>query len=228
MNHGDSFHNGSENLELQRKNRYGTTDGSAAPPKESGSDSPSTLTRESFSIQSGETFSDQIRETSGQQTEESPSDARPEERSYTEVYAGRVAERTEPYEPGQFGNTASDSTGEPFGYSAEGGTAYYGEDPTSPSYAETANEKGNKEKFNLASLILGIASFAGNLICLSCLTPVTSILAIVFGCMGRVGGKFEAKGLTGFILGIAYWGVMLLLFVFMVLLVIFSEPEFYY
>ena len=228
MNHGDSFHNGSENLELQRKNRYGVMEKSAEPPKDPGSDSSSDQTHEAFSIQSGEIFSDQPREASGRQIEESPADVRPEERSYTEVYAGRVAERTEPYEPGQFGNTSSNGTGGPFGYSAEGGTAYYGADPTAPPYAETANEKGNKEKFNLASLILGIASFAGNLICLFCLTPVTAILAIVFGCMGRVGGKFEAKGLTGFILGIAYWGVMLLLFVFMVLIVIFSEPEFYY
>ena len=78
------------------------------------------------------------------------------------------------------------------------------------------DQSNRAEKFNLASLILGIASFAGNLCCLTCLTPFSAILAIIFGCMGRIEGRFRAKGLAGMILGIAYLALILLMLLYIV------------
>lgn len=151
-----------------------------------------------------------------------------QERSYTNIYARRVAARTTPTEPGFFGNTPDISQGLPYYGDTEGGDGYgteiaYGTITAAYGSEEDANEtveRERKNKFNLASLILGIASFAGNMVCLTILTPITAILAIIFGCMGRVGGKFQQKGLVGMVLGIVYCGLMLLLLVFIILVAV--------
>jgi hypothetical protein len=161
------------------------------------------------------------------------------ERSYVDLYARRTALRTEPTEPGVYSNTPDMSVGVP----------YYGEsDPfpsqsaqksnyntpaaVSPSQAYTSEdfpnedaERAHKGKFNMAAFILGIASFAGNMVCLTCLTPITAILAIIFGCVGRINGKFEQKGLIGMVLGIVYCGLTLLLLLFFLLVGLMTAGE---
>jgi hypothetical protein len=147
----------------------------------------------------------------------------PAERDYTNIYARRTAERTEETPPGHYSNTPDPAEGLPYyGDMTEGtaGRAKVSPDYACSAYADETAEAVHKNKFNIASLILGIASFAGNLLCLSCLTPITAILAIIFGCMGRVSGKFEQKGLTGFILGIVYCALAVLLFLFVFIIAI--------
>jgi hypothetical protein len=109
------------------------------------------------------------------------------------------------------------------------GRAKVSPDYASSAYADETAEAVHKNKFNIASLILGIASFAGNLLCLSCLTPITAILAIVFGCKGRVAGKFDQQGLVGFVMGIVYLALILLgiLFIFLAAFIsVMSEATF--
>lgn len=253
MNNGDSFHNGSENLELQLKNRRGpseeTADASAAEPTES----PAALPAESTPAASPEApkppvapspVYDPTQEitaphkrpyvniyaagagisySAGSRPQAAAPVTPPAERGYTNIYARRTAERTEETPPGHFSNTPDPAEGLPYYEDMTESAA--GRAKVSPVYASSAYsdetaEAVHKNKFNIASLILGIASFAGNLLCLTCLTPITAILAIIFGCMGRVSGKFEQKGLTGFILGIVYWALAVLLFLFVFILAI--------
>ena len=165
-----------------------------------------------------------------------------EERNYTAVYARRVANRTETSERGSYSNTPDMTEGIPYyadtelppsgSSSASHGPATGGYTPpaygtssakrpasaySSEDYADEDAERAHKKRYNITALILGIASFAGNMVCLTCLTPITAILAIIFGCVGRIGGKFEQKGLTGFVLGIAYCGILVLGFLFLLM-----------
>lgn len=161
-----------------------------------------------------------------------------EERNYTAVYARRVANRAETGERGSYSNTPDMTEGIPYYADTElppsGSSPSVGHPPSGASsagsvsppiasayssedYADEDAERAHKKRYNITALILGIASFAGNMVCLTCLTPITAILAIIFGCVGRVGGKFEQKGLTGFVLGIAYCGIMVLGFLFLLM-----------
>ena len=138
MNNGDSFHNGQENLELQKKNLLGN------------------------------------QEDSAEEMAKAPSADIPD------------------------------------------GIPYYDDAGTVSRPTADAAEVARKSKLNIASLVLGIASFAGNVLCLTCLTPVAAILAIVFGCIGRVEGRFDQKGLIGMILGIVYCAITLLSLLFFI------------
>jgi hypothetical protein len=205
MNNGDSFHNGPENLELQTKNMI-------APPKV---ETPQE-TAEDLNLPPHQRPYVNIYDTSNRQTctaggKEAIEKARnatrpplPEQRGYTNIYAQRVAERTEATAPSQYGNGDV--------------SPYYGDSPAAAAYdaedADDADIIARKNKFNLASMILGIASFAGNVCCLTCLTPITAILAIVFACVGRIAGKFESKGLVGFVMGIVYCALMILVILY--------------
>lgn len=165
MNNGDSFHNGPENLELQRKNRLGIQD----LPSDSAAGNP------------------------------------------TDSTPPPIAPITHSIESATVVGTKNNI-----------GTPYYESPTANPAYAfgdgeGEAEQLQRKNKFNVASLVLGISSFAGNLVCLFCLTPIAAILAIVFGCMGRVGGKFNSKGLVGMILGIVYFVLFFLLFALVIL-----------
>ncbi len=156
MNNGDSFHNGAENLELQRKNRLGEK-------------------------------TDAEKATANTSPTASASNANP-----THLHTG-------------------------FSTESKNGIPYYGDETADASpyqdYTVDPAVMVRKNRFNVASLVLGIASLAGNFCCLTCLTPIAAILAIIFGCVGRINGRFEKKGLIGMVLGIVYWGLLILFIV---------------
>ena len=266
MSNGSSFHNGSDNLELQKRNRLGiyddhpseeapasestasaadtgtSTDGATVPttPQHSrakplGKD-PSLLApheRPYVNIYAPHGLS-----YPGGKPAPEPTLPPPEQRTYTNIYARRVAERPAETERGIYSNTpvsteniSSETT--TFESIPTEGIPYYGDLPEKNSrkaavaydtedYPDESTQYDRKNKFNVAALILGIASFAANLCCLTIFTPVTAILAIVFGCKGRVAGKFEQKGVVGFVLGIVYLSLILLLILFIVFVALIS------
>jgi hypothetical protein len=146
-----------------------------------------------------------------------------------------VAERTADTERGTYSNTPATAGGIP-----TEGIPYYEDLPekntASASFTydaaycpDESAQQERKKKFNVAALILGIASFAANLCCLTLFTPITAILAIVFGCKGRVAGKFDQQGLVGFVMGIVYLALILLgiLFIFLAAFIsVMSEATF--
>ena len=241
MSNGNSFHNGDDNLELQKRNRLGIYDedpsAESAPAENTVSDShapiphptakatpdgrdPSLLAPHerpyvSIYAPNGVTY------PTGKPTPAPPPTSL-NQRTYTNIYARRVAERPADTERGTYSNTPSRSDHIP-----TEGIPYYG-DPMSQDFsasvtydtadlADESAQRDRKKKINVASLILGIASFAANLCCLTLFTPITAILAIIFGCKGRVAGKFEQQGLVGFVMGIVYLSLILLgiLFIFL-------------
>ncbi|MBQ3507734.1 MAG: DUF4190 domain-containing protein, partial [Clostridia bacterium] len=226
MNNGDSFHNGAENLELQKRNRLGDesgTDQKAAKVSHSAFSDDKSPYGSSYSsvnlpphkrpyisiyAQNGGVSYPQDSRKIIDHAEGRENQTAPEQRNYTNIYAQRVAERNEAYRPGEYSNTPNPAHPQS-GFSSESknGIPYYGDETASPyqDYSVDPAVIARKNKFNIASLVLGIVSLAGNLCCLTCLTPITAILAIIFGCVGRIGGRFEKKGLTGLILGIVYW-----------------------
>lgn len=187
MNNGDSFHNGPENLELQRQNRLGLYNQSSDPAGQNTSDAAGT---------SPSSSSGSIRVTAGT--------TGPAPRS-TPVSAASLV--------GSVGTKNAVQT------------PYYGDPVENSSGYDENEERAYRNKFNVASLALGISAFAGNLLCLFCLTPFAAILAIIFGCVGRVGGKFDGKGLTGLILGIVYFALFFLLIAFVILLAAMGEVD---
>lgn len=216
MDHGDSFHNGQENLELQRRNRLGNQEESAeeaakATPADTPAPSPQDVAhlpphkRPYVNIYATENQVTYPQDSHGilERTAEEKRQAPSEHRGYTNIYARRVAERDEPYRPGAYGNTPD-------------GIPYYDDAGTLSRPTADAAEVARKSKLNIASLVLGISSFAGNVFCLTCLTPVAAILAIVFGCIGRIEGRFDQKGLIGMILGIVYCAITLLATLFFI------------
>ena len=242
MSNGNSFHNGDDNLELQKRNRLGIYDensseetssedrtvsdsGSTATPpspkaKPAGKD-PSLLApheRPYVSIYAPHGISyPGVKPT----TESTPPP--PEQRTYTNIYARRVAERPADTERSTYSNTPATAESIP-----TEGIPYYedlpGKNSTAAPFtydaadcADESAQQERKKKFNVAALILGIASFAANLCCLTIFTPITAILAIIFGCKGRVAGKFDQQGLVGFVMGIVYLSLILLgiLFIFL-------------
>ncbi|MBQ4112384.1 MAG: DUF4190 domain-containing protein [Clostridia bacterium] len=240
MNNGDSFHNGSENLELQKQNRLGlseensteipspddqTCPAPASAPKpvlDAASSRLAPHERPYVNIYAGGAVS----YPGGRPTPATPPPP-PEKRNYTNIYAQRVAERPADTQPGVYSNTPLSEEGVPYYEDIPGGdsrstpvTTYDASD-----YADEEAALAHKRKINLASLILGIASFAANLLCLTCLTPITAILAIIFGCMGRVAGKFDQRGLVGFVLGVVYCSLMLLGILFIFLAVLLSATH---
>ncbi len=258
MNNGDSFHNGQDNLELQKKNRLGAQDGTVEPAdtqtkepasadgaKPASSEAPLYGTAPDgaslpphkrpyvniYAKDGGVTYPSGSREAMGR-AERKATETPPEQRTYTNIYAQRAAQRTEIYQPGQYGNTPAPSTVQVGSAPpTDDGTPYYGETADSASYqisdySDEAAERARKNKFNVASLILGIASFAGNMLCLTCLTPIAAILAIIFGCIGRMDGKFEQKGLIGFILGIVYCAILVLIFLLIFLTMLLAPDGF--
>ena len=254
MSNGNSFHNGDDNLELQRRNRLGIYDensseesspsdstvsdsgASATPPPPktipTGKD-PSLLApheRPYVNIYAPNT----ITYPTGKPSHEPPPTP-PEQRTYTNIYARRVAERTADTERGTYSNTPATAASIP-----TEGIPYYEDLPkkntASASFTydaadcpDESAQQERKKKFNVAALILGIASFAANLCCLTLFTPITAILAIVFGCKGRVAGKFDQQGLVGFVMGIVYLALILLgiLFIFLAAFIsVMSEATF--
>ncbi len=221
MNNGDSFHNGPENQEMQTKNMI-------APPKvETYQETADHLNLPAHQRPYVNIYDSSNRQscTAGgkeilEETRNASRILTPEQAGYTDIYNQRVADRSEPLDPSQFGN-------------GNGATPYYGDASSASPYdlpdEDEAAEIARKKKFNLASMILGISSFAGNVCCLTCLTPITAILAIIFGCVGRVGGKFESKGLVGLILGIIYCGLMILvvLYIFFVAMLMGTDESIY-
>lgn len=111
--------------------------------------------------------------------------------------------------------------------SVSGGIPHYGApgtySPYGGDYGETEQDS-RTDKYNMASLILGISSFAGNFCCLSCLTPFAAILAIIFGCLGRREGRFQTKGLVGMILGIVFLSLLILVTLWFMAVIILN-PE---
>ena len=91
---------------------------------------------------------------------------------------------------------------DPYGY------AIYGAPPP---------EKSPKEKFNLASLILGIASWAGLVLCCGCISPFTAIASIILAFMGKENGKFNGKAVAGIITSVIFL-VIFLFFIFILAL----------
>ena len=63
----------------------------------------------------------------------------------------------------------------------------------------------------IASLVLGILSFV--LICCCCVSPILSILAIVFAFVAKSknGGKMPGMATAGLVLGIVFWAVFIIL-----------------
>ena len=219
MSNQDSFHNGPENLELQTKNM------AAAPKVETYQETADHLNLPAHQRPYVNIYDSSNRQscTAGgkeilEETRNASRVLTPEQAGYTNVYNQRVADRSEPSDPGQFGNENNNGT-----------TPYYGDAPASLPYDTTDDDNSaefsRKKKLSLAALILGISSFAGNICCLTCLTPFTAILAIIFGCVGRIGGKFETKGLIGMILGIVYCGIMILLILYIVFIGMLMGPD---
>jgi len=112
------------------------------------------------------------------------SDPPPAETAETAYTAPAEPPKTE--SSGRIHTEASVSGGIPH-YGAPGTYSPYGGD-----YRETEQDS-RTDKYNMASLILGISSFAGNFCCLSCLTPFAAILAIIFGCLGRREGRSKPR-----------------------------------
>ena len=79
-------------------------------------------------------------------------------------------------------------------------------------YGNPPPPENKNSGLNTASLVLGIVSCGGLILCCGCFSPITAILSIIFACIGRENGKFNGKGLAGFILSIVCLGLMLLLF----------------
>lgn len=224
MDQGNSFHNGQENLELQRKNRLGnqednTEETAKAPSAAPHAPSPQDVAnlpphkRPYVNIYATENQVTYPQDSHGilEHTAEGERQASPEHRGYTNIYARRVAERDEPYSPGAYGNTPDSHRPEAdTAHGTPDGIPYYDDAGTVSRPTADSAEVARKSKLNIASLVLGIASFAGNALCLTCLTPIAAILAIVFGCIGRVEGRFDQKGLIGMILGIVYCAITLL------------------
>lgn len=252
MNNGDSFHNGAANQEFQKRNRMnlqsaaGNTDaaGSAASGADTRAPVPDEPTPAPTPSDGDGAPSQDNRATPATDGSDRPSPApQPapvptrEHRGYIDVYARRVAERQEnsldgdnhggENRPDEFGNTPAPS-GIPSGSVGGGGGSgvpYYEEGSRTAVYVADPAEVARKDKWNLLSMIMGIVSFAGNILCLTCLTPVTAILAIVFGCLGRVGGKFQSKGVAGLVLGIVYCALTLLLFLFIIVMAVIGSSE---
>ncbi len=222
MNNGDSFHNGETNLAFQKRNRM-NLQGTAE----------STVAADSAASDNGTAL-----DGTGCTTPTPPQKpmSSPEHRGYIDVYARRVAERRESdlggennsgeNRPDEFGNTpAATPSGMSSGSAGHSGIPYYEEGGKTAMYVADPAEITRKDSLNLIAMIMGIVSFAGNLLCLTCLTPFTAILAIVFGCLGRVGGKFQGKGLAGFVLGIVYCAITLLTVLFFVTVMVAASAD---
>ena len=272
MSNGSSFHNGDENLELQKRNRLGIYDEQLSgeiPASESAPFLENTTPPEDTATHEADSASPAIpRPPKAKPMDKDPSLLAPherpyvsiyaphgitypggkptpepilpppEKRTYTNIYARRVAERPTETERGVYSNTPVSTENIPsktttFENITSDGIPYYEDLPEknarkasvaydTEDYADESTQYDRKNKLNVAALILGIASFAANLCCLSLFTPITAILAIVFGCKGRLAGKFEQKGLVGFVLGIVYLGLLLLVILFIVLIALIS------
>lgn len=115
-----------------------------------------------------------------------------------------------------------DYTANPTGDSWQNGTqgqyqGTYTYDPTyqNPAYAAYGSPQPQShpnDGFNTASLVLGIVSWGGLILCCGCFSPITAILSIIFGCIGRENGRFNGKGLTGLILSIVCIVFLMVLF----------------
>ncbi|MBE6586027.1 MAG: DUF4190 domain-containing protein [Ruminococcaceae bacterium] len=109
------------------------------------------------------------------------------------------------------------SSGYPPAYNQSAQSAY--------SYAIYGTEQEptdqRKNNFNTAAMVLGIVTWGGLLLCCGCFSLPTAILSIIFGVMGRSQGKFDGKGLAGFILGVSF-----LAFLFLAIAFLFSQGMF--
>lgn len=73
-----------------------------------------------------------------------------------------------------------------------------------------------KNPLATASMVLGIVTWGGLILCCGCFSPVTAILAIIFALISRENKKMNGKAVAGLVLGIAFLG---LFFMFLLLLI---------
>ena len=95
--------------------------------------------------------------------------------------------------------------------------------PVSPSTAwsvppysppQVAPSKSPANSMATASMILGIISWAGWILCCGCFSPITAILAIIFAAFSRDDEKMSPRGIAGLVLGITFLcALCLILFV---------------
>ncbi len=94
-------------------------------------------------------------------------------------------------------------------------------------YGQQPPKKSPKEGYNIASMVLGIVSWAGLILCCGCFSPFTAIISIILAFMGRENGKFSGKAVAGIILSIIFLVIFAL---FMLILILgmsgaFDDPE---
>ncbi len=68
-----------------------------------------------------------------------------------------------------------------------------------------------------ASLVLGIVTWAGLILCCGCFSPITAILAIIFAAISRENKKMTGQGIAGLVLGIVFLSLLLLLLIDIIL-----------
>lgn len=126
----------------------------------------------------------------------------------------------------------SQPTGQPYGYPGAYQNPNQAQYPYQNPYAYAAYgqqppKKSPKENYNVASMVLGIVSWVGLILCCGCFSPFTAVISIILAFMGKENGKFSGKAVAGIILSI----IFLVIFAFFMLILIlgmsgtFDEPE---
>ncbi len=107
--------------------------------------------------------------------------------------------------PNQYQNQYQNQYRAPHQYQEPYQYAVYGAPPPT---------KSPKDGYNIASLVLGIVSWAGLILCCGCFSPFTAIISIILAFVGRENGKFNGKAVAGIILSVSFLVIFPLLFIF--------------
>lgn len=73
-----------------------------------------------------------------------------------------------------------------------------------------------RNPLSTTSMILGIVTWGGLILCCGCFSPVTAILAIIFALVSRDNKKMNGMAVAGLVLGVAFLCLFFMLLLFLI------------